>query len=60
MDNEYLQAMTDDTALTVSLKSDWLFGNVSDLREHLNGMPMVYYVTFGRHERASRFLSTTS
>ena len=25
MDNEYLQAMADDGALTVSLKSDWLF-----------------------------------
>ncbi len=35
MDNEFLQATAENDALTVSLKSDWLFGNVQQLERSL-------------------------
>ena len=35
MDNEYLQTAVADDVLTVSLKSDWLFGNVPQLERSL-------------------------
>jgi len=58
VDNEYLQAMTDDTALTVSLKSDWLFGNVSDLEHSLGdaGTSTSNHVTIKYYPRVRPYL----
>ena len=35
MENEYISAERDDRSLTVSLKGDWVLGNVPDLEAAL-------------------------
>jgi hypothetical protein len=57
VENEYISAERDDRSLTVSLKGDWVLGNVSDLEAALadvdaGGAAAVTFQCGGRQEQS--------